>query len=167
MNVFIIAAQSADGFIARNSNEPSINWTSKEDKEFCQERTKKAGVIVVGSKTFATFRKPLPDRLNIVYTRHPEKIPISRVIRTSSLPPEELIRQLEKERYSEVAVCGGSQIYTMFMEAGVVNKLYLTVEPMLFGKGIKLFDKAAERRLELVQVKNLNRYTLLLEYNLL
>ncbi|OGV91821.1 hypothetical protein A3A66_02580 [Microgenomates group bacterium RIFCSPLOWO2_01_FULL_46_13] len=167
MNVFIIAAQSADGFIARNSNEPSINWTSKEDKEFFQERTKKAGVIVVGSKTFATFRKPLPDRLNIVYTRHPEKIPISRVIRTSSLPPEELIRQLEKERYSEVAVCGGSQIYTMFMEAGVVNKLYLTVEPMLFGKGIKLFDKAAERRLELVQVKNLNRYTLLLEYNLL
>ena len=81
--------------------------------------------------------------------------------------PKDLLARLEQKGYKQAAICGGATIYTMFMEAGVVNKLYLTVEPMLFGKGIKLFDKAAERRLELVQVKNLNRYTLLLEYNLL
>jgi dihydrofolate reductase len=69
MNVFIIAAISADGLIAKDSDEKSTAWTSKADKKFFSERTKKAGVVVMGRKTFDTIGKPLSERLNIVYSK--------------------------------------------------------------------------------------------------
>jgi len=67
MNVFIITAISADGFIARDSHHPAV-WTSKEDKKRFVEITKRAGVVIMGLNTFRTLPKPLKDRLNIVYS---------------------------------------------------------------------------------------------------
>ncbi|NDE68363.1 dihydrofolate reductase, partial [bacterium] len=69
MTTFIIAALTADGFIARDAGHSPFNWTSKEDKARFIHLTKEAGVVVLGSATFATFPKPLKDRRNIVYTR--------------------------------------------------------------------------------------------------
>ena len=50
------------------------------------------------------------------------------------------------------------------MQAGVVDKLYLTVEPVLFGEGIKLFNQSLDIKLKLESVKKLSPQTLLLEY---
>jgi len=49
MKVFIIAAISTDGFIAKDPNEPSTAWTSLADKKHFGEITKRAGVIVMGA----------------------------------------------------------------------------------------------------------------------
>ena len=67
MEVFILAAQTADGFIAKNHTH-AATWTSKEDKQRFVELTKDAGVIVMGSTTFKTLPKPLKNRLNVVYS---------------------------------------------------------------------------------------------------
>lgn len=165
MNVFLIAAISADGFIAENKTQTSTQWTSQADKQFFIEKTKEAGVVIMGSTTFATIGRPLPNRLNVIYTRNPEKIPTHPNIRTTQLPPKELIEELEKEGYTSVAVCGGSNIYTQFLASGLVNKLYLTIEPILFGSGIKLFDKDVLVRLQLVKTTKLTDQTVVLEYN--
>jgi dihydrofolate reductase len=53
----------------------------------------------------------------------------------------------------------------MFMDAGVVDKLYLTVEPIIFGDGIHLFNKALDKKLELQEIIKLNSQTILLDYN--
>ena len=79
--------------------------------------------------------------------------------------PRELIAELAKRGFKEVAICGGSQIYTMFMESGVVNKLYLTVEPILFGDGIKLFKRDLSHKLILRGSTQVGGGTLFLEYD--
>ena len=153
MKIFIIAALSADGFIARDQDEPSTMWTSKEDKKHFIETTKKCGVIIMGSKTFQTIGKALPGRRNIVYSNSPINIPD---IETTFLPPEELINKLIKEGLTEVAVCGGSTIYTMFMKAGLIDELYLTIEPVVFGQGLPLFKEKINAKLSLLSEEKIN-----------
>ena len=53
----------------------------------------------------------------------------------------------------------------MFMEAGLVDKLYLTIEPVVFGAGMTLFNKKFEKALKLESMKKLGEATVLLEYN--
>ncbi len=136
IKVFIIAAVSADGFIAKNENHPAL-WTSKADKKRFIELTRRAGVVVMGSTTYKTLGRPLKDRLNIVYSK---KQTFEGVEMTQE-SPKDLIRKLEERGFKEVAICGGSHIYSMFMKAGIVYTIYLTIEPIIFGKGISLFNE--------------------------
>ena len=168
MNCFLIAALTADGFIGRNTGDRSFNWTSEEDKASYVDLIKSADVIVMGSKTFQTFRKHPKGSRWEVYTRSPQKFVNEKpeIIQASGTneKPKELIDRLEKEGVNTVVIAGGSSIYTMFMRAGVVDKLYLTVEPVLFGDGVKLFNESLDINLKLKSVKQLSSQTLLLEY---
>ena len=161
---FIIAALTADGFIARDAGQISTDWTSKEDKKFFSERTKQAGVVVFGYNTYKTIGKPLRNRLNIVYSNKEEKI---NGVEITQKEPKDLLRELAARGFKEVAICGGSTIYTMFMEAGVVDKLYLTLEPVLFGSGMTLFNKKFDKKLKLISISKLEEGTILLEYNVI
>ncbi len=162
MNVFLIAALSADGFIAKNPSHLSIDWTSKEDKQFFIERTKKAGVVVMGSATYETFMRPLKDRLNIVYSRSKAY----EGVETTHKSPQDLITELKGRGYEEAAICGGASIYTLFMEANLIQTLYLTIEPVLFGQGVSLFTKPMDQKLLLVSSEKLNdQGTVLFEYS--
>lgn len=162
MKTFIISAISTDGFIARDPNVPSTTWTSLSDKKHFSETTKRAGVIVMGAKTFATIGKALPGRRTIVYSNNPINAP---GVETTAIPPAELIAKLEREGVKELAVCGGAAIYSMFMEAGVVDLIYLTIEPIIFGSGIPLFKKPLNAKLELVSFDK-KEQSIFLEYKI-
>jgi dihydrofolate reductase len=173
MNVFIITAISADGFIARDSHHPAV-WTSKEDKKRFVELTKRAGVIVMGLNTFKTLQKPLKDRLNIVYSANKDIGMVADNLEVTSMDPKDLIESLDKRGFKEVAICGGSQIYTTFMKTGLVGSLYLTIEPILFGKGMNIFNDSLDEKnqnsgtggqiLELISSQTTPTGTILLEY---
>ena len=159
MQAFIIAALTADGFIGKSSQHLT-DWTSKEDKHFFVEKTKQAGVVVFGQNTFETIGKPLKDRLTIVYSKDKQY----EGVEVTQKEPQELLEDLAKRGYTEVAICGGATIYTMFMQAGVVDKLYLSVEPVLFGQGLTLFNKELDKKLTLVSIQKLGDNTILIEY---
>lgn len=183
MNVFLIAAISVDGFIAQSPDQVSTAWTSKEDHTFFVQRTRQAGAMIFGSSTFRTFNKILPGRANIVYTRDIEKFRGSvglEVVEIDSsttsvadmtklyatkLTPVELVAVLEKCGVSELAVCGGSSVYSQFMQAGVVKQLYLTIEPIAFGKGIPLFDGDLNTKFTLKKLTQLSEQTIVVEYS--
>lgn len=160
MKTFIIAAISADGFIARRTNELA-DWTSKEDKRIFVELTKRAGVMVMGNTTFQTIGRALPGRRNIVYSHGTVDV---ESVEVTDEAPAVLLQRLEAEGCTEVAICGGSAIYTMFMQAGVVDELYLTVEPCVFGTGVPLFSGALQTQLTLLEPRSLNDNVLLLHY---
>jgi len=164
MNCFIIAALSADGYIAKDPSAPSTVWTSKEDKKRFVELTKKAGVVIMGQNTWKTLGgRALKDRLNIIYSPEPlGDLPENAEI--TILPPAELLKNLEVRGKTDVAICGGSQIYTMFMKSGLVTKLYLTIEPVIFGDGIRLFKEAINAKLKLISSEKTDGGTLLQEY---
>jgi len=176
MHVFLIAAISLDGFIAQHLDQPSTNWTSQEDKDHFHATTKQVGTIVMGKTTFSTIGFPLPKRLNIIYSNDSkqklaEEYQLTAqqtshdVLRVTRQEPAKLIKQLASEGVKQVAVCGGSSIYTQFMQSGLVDKVLLTIEPVIFGNGIKLFNHSIEQRLKLIRSKKLNQQgSLLVEY---
>ena len=185
MHIFIIAATSIDGFLADKVDQNSTSWTSPEDFKYFSKRTKEAGVIVMGSNTYQTIGHPLKDRITIVMTNHPESIPDSKDISeignclpaveagkleighslfTTSMTPQELAAFLADKGYHELAVCGGSSVYTQWMQSGLVQTILQTVEPYIFGSGISLFNQSLHQSLSLVSTTKLNDHTILNEY---
>jgi dihydrofolate reductase len=177
IKTFIIVAHTADGFIAPASvggqAVPSTVWTSGADKKKFIQLTKSAGVMVMGLNTFKTIGKPLKDRLNIVYApkelAEKEKLnyPDSTNLEFTEKSPKDLLIDLENKGFKEVAICGGSTIYTMFMEAGLVDTIYITVEPHLFGAGMTIFNKPLNIKLELSSSEKLSDDVLFLEYKVI
>nr|AIA18952.1 Dihydrofolate reductase [uncultured bacterium] len=156
---FIIAALSADGYIAKDEKHPAF-WTSTEDKKRFVELTRRAGVVVMGANTFTTLPRALKERTNIVYS-HTKKFEGAE---TTQKDPIDLLNELESRGFREVAICGGSKIYTMFMKAGVIDRLYLTIEPIIFGKGIRLFEEDMLYHMTLENAFQAQNGGLLLEY---
>jgi dihydrofolate reductase len=162
MKTVLIAAVTADGFIGRSADHLA-DWTGKADKKLFVEVTKELGVMVMGSRTFETIGRALPGRRTIVYTSHPENI-TAEGVETTAEAPAEFVARLAREGANGLAVVGGASIYGQFMGAGVVDELYLTVAPLLFGTGIPLFSMALDRKLELIKTSNLDENTVLLHY---
>jgi riboflavin biosynthesis pyrimidine reductase len=52
----------------------------------------------------------------------------------------------------------------MFLQAGVVNRIYITVEPKLFGQGLTIFNKPVNFDLKLISTEKLSDDVLFLEY---
>ncbi len=159
IKAFLIAAVTADGFIAKDEKHSAF-WTSIEDKKRFVELTKRSGIVIMGSTTYTTLPRPLKERVNIVYSKTKK----FEGAETTQKPPLELLQELEGRGFKEVAVCGGSKIYTLFMKAKVIDRVFLTIEPLMFGKGITLFNEELQYHLSLVSASQAENGALLLEY---
>lgn len=172
MMTFIVAALTADGLIDTANGGRSFDWTSEEDKQFYIAAIKRARVVVVGSRSFASMKRFPKDMKYLVYTTRPGEFinPRPNLIdaKPTQLKPRELLTQLETEGYGEVAIAGGTSIYSMFLQAGVVDKIYLSIEPVMFGKGIRLVNERLNVKLHLDDVKKLgDKGTVILEYSVI
>jgi dihydrofolate reductase len=175
MKVSLLAAVSADGFIAESSDQLA-DWTSKEDKRFFVSKTKEAGVLVMGRKTYDTIGRPLPGRLNVIMTRNAELVSppdmgeregASETLRYTSDTPKQIIESLRSEGFKEVVIAGGAEVYSLFMREGLVTDLFLTIEPVLFGGGVPLLRDVPPVKLQLEESKMLGEQAVLLHYTVL
>lgn len=156
-------AQSVDGIIARHK-EHFPDWTCPADKKLFKQVTQKAGVLIMGSRTYAAIGKPLPGRLNIVYTRHPERFAQVDGILLTSMEPPLLLEQLEAQGYKEVIVTGGAEINSLFAGLGLIDEFLITISPIVFGQGLSLFNGPVDLRLSLMSTTMLDQDTLNLHY---
>ena len=93
-----------------------------EDLQFFKKITTDNGVILMGSKTFASLNcKPLPDRLNIVLSKKTTTFYLpDKTVNIWQFSNPELLASL----YPESIIIGGSQIYTLFEK--YINLIYAT-----------------------------------------
>lgn len=166
VKVILMMAQSADGIIARHHHH-FPDWTCSADKKLFKKVTLQAGAVIMGSKTYAAIGRPLPKRLNIVYTRHPERFEPREGVLFTALAPQLLLEQLAAEGYEEVALAGGSQINSLFAAKGLIDELLLTISPLLFGQGLTLFAGALDRKLQLLETSMLDEHTVHLRYRII
>lgn len=164
----MIMAQTVDGKIAKHSEHVTMDWTSAEDKKFFRTETKKHAALIVGKKTFDTFPGPLPNRLNVVLTRTPDtSLNQTGVLEYTNLEPMTLLAHLATQGIESVVIAGGAVTNKLFLEAGCVDELYLTIEPIIFGHGMCLCDTLPEDiNLTLTATETLNDNTVLLKYNI-
>lgn len=173
-NCFIIAAITADGFIGKDSAHLSTKWASQEDAAFYRQKSTEAGVIIMGSNTFNTIGKALPKRVNLVYSHQApdgskvlesaDKL-VSGEIYYTALSPHQIRKKLQAHGFNSLAVSGGASVYQQFMASGEVSELWLTIEPVIFGDGLRLFSAdLGQIPLELVETIPLSPQSLVLRY---
>jgi dihydrofolate reductase len=167
----LIAAITLDGKIAKSADH-DVDWTSKEDKAFFRDETKKAGVVIFGSSTYKAIGRPMPDRLNIIMTRHPEDYADKEkegLLEFTTDDPQTILEKLAKRGFNKVVIGGGSAIYSLFLEKKLIDEIYLTIAPKIFGKGVDLFKEMDIENvgLELLEVGKLgNGGEVLMKYKL-
>lgn len=171
MKITLIAAISLDGFITRH-NETGSAFTSPEDKRYFNQAVQDFDCLIFGGENYRVssnwIRNRLkPEQLKIVLTRNPaawKTETISGDLEFTDADIPELIEQLRSRGIRTVCVLGGGQIYGLFLQAGAIDEIWLTVELRLFGTGVKLATAKLDLRADLLSVDQLNESTLLLKY---
>jgi dihydrofolate reductase len=163
----IVAVLSLDGRIARDSKH-FTGWSSREDKEFLHSFLDNSDVVVVGRNTWVAARHRLSKRNCVVFTSKVDGV----VVKGENLVffnprKSDFFDFVSKSGFVKVAVLGGSMVFSYFLDNGLVDNIYLTVEPLVFGSGLCLFDSKFEiRKFNLVSFKRLNSNgSLLLHYS--
>lgn len=156
-------AASIDG---RISVAPNVlpDWTSKEDWKFFQKGLSKADAVVVGRNTYEVVPERLQKRTTFVLSSKPKTI--TRHGSVTFVNPKKVdLKELFKE-YKTVAVVGGGQVYQAMLDLGLLDEIYLTIEPVIFGRGPQMFVGGTKNiSLKLQSIKKLNaRGALLLRY---
>ena len=164
MKVVLYMAITANGYIAKENNETP--WSDEEWESF-SEKVKKIKNLVVGRKTFEIMEQEeefqkIDNPFTVIVSNQKENN--SNFVNS----PEQAINLLKEKGFSEILVAGGGKLNSSFMQKGLVDEIYLDIEPFLFGKGIKLFaENDFETKLELLETKQLSKNVIQLHYKIL
>ena len=161
--VTLVMALTADGKIGKDPGH-FPDWTGKADKQLFAAISKKAGAVIMGSKTFDTFGKPLPHRKNIILTQNRNRQSKWPNLLYTDKNPETILKDLEAEGYSEVVLAGGAGVNTLFARSNLIDNIIVTISPKIFGKGLSLFAEAVYMDLELETVDRIEQNLVCLRY---
>lgn len=167
MKVILYMAMSANGMIAKSDDETS--WISKEEWDSYSAIVRKAGCLVVGHRTYQILTKQ-PEfaefkdvRIIAVSKNDFETIATNHLVAHS---PQEALGLLKE--YKEIVVAGGGILNSSFMKENLIDEIYLDIEPIIFGKGIKLFaENDFEVKLKLLETKKLSDNEIQLHYQVI
>ena len=164
-------AMTADGVVAKNKTQ-NADWTSKADKKIFIEETKKAGAIVMGDTTFeAMGKKALAGRLNLILSLEPEKYQdLAKVGQLEFLKatPPAVIEYLKNKGFSSAILGGGARTNAAFLRTGLVDEIWLTVEPKIFGVGINFTEgEDLDLNLKLIEAKEIGDNAVQLKYQVI
>lgn len=172
MRVTLATVMSVDARITQGEAVKTSFWRSVEDGAVLKKLIGQNQVLIMGRRTYQVVRpKPNDKRLLVILTASPEKFADQAVpgsLEFVSLSPKQLVALLDTRGYQTALLLGGAS-NVPFIESGIVDELYLTVEPSIFGEGLPLaHGMAAATPLRLVEHQQLNRQgTLLLHYEVI
>jgi dihydrofolate reductase len=168
MKTILYMGVSVNGCIAELDG--NSEWTSQEDLKGFYENSKKAGNIIMGKNTYLAASKsgyfPFPDALNIVVSHESIDNKWGDEVLVTERSPREILSLLEGKGFATAFLAGGGQLNTSFAKEGLLDEIYLDVEPLVIGRGIQVFS-AADFRFELkfIEVIKLNSDTVQLHYS--
>ena len=168
MKIILYMATTANGYVASQDDETP--W-SDEEWESYHNIVKKVGNIIIGRRTY----EMMLDGEEFSKIGNPVVATVTSDIRLKNNSqfhfvknPREALETLENLGFNEAIVGGGGHLNASFMKQGLVDEIYLDVEPIIFGKGIPLFmPEDFEYKLQLLETKQLNSNTLQLHYSVL
>ncbi len=139
MKIVLVFVSTLDGKVTKWGNPLVRAWSSKEDQDYFTKIWKDSGLIVMGSNTFkADPPKSAPRHLLVIMTHNPadyKSFEVAGSIEFTEESPFQLASRFEKEGFKQMLVVGGPHIATSFFKENLVDELWLTIEPKLFGTG--------------------------------
>lgn len=172
MKVTMIMISSVDGKTTQGKNKNVYVWSSVEDQKHFFSEIKKNNLIVMGRETFEASKEVIKlekGKLRIVLTRDPKKYfnqSIEGQLEFSNETPQKLVERMINLGYKKILLVGGATVNSLFLKQNLVDELFLTIEPKIFGMGKNLIEgKLLNTKLQLKSVKKINKMgTLLLKY---
>lgn len=173
MKKLLVFVATLDGKITHWNDSKVKSWSSKEDEQYFKEVWDDSSVVVMGSSTYdANPTKPSPEHHVIIMTREPEKYKNYEVkgqLEFTDKSPAQLVAQYEKKGLKQMLVAGGAHIATSFLKAKLIDEVWLTIEPKIFGKGSNFVsEENLDVELKLLSVEKVNEQgTLITKYSVI
>jgi len=174
MKIIIAAVMSVNGKITSGDKTRVHDWSSPEDRKYFSALIKKSELVIMGRKTFLAARADMKLSTaihRVVLTKKPamyKKFEVPKQLEFTDESPRTLMKRLEKYHRTAMLV-GGTETNSTFLREKLIDELWLTVEPKIFGYGKGLFsEKNLNVGLQLRSMKQLNKNgTLLLKYTVM
>ena len=138
MKTILIFVSTLDGKITKWGNPDVKLWSSHQDQDYFKKIWNESQLIVMGSNTFNAGSFPSPNPQLIIMTGHPDKyksLKISGQIEFTSESPLELTDRFKSKGHQQMLVVGGAHVATSFLKEQLIDELWLTLEPKIFGTG--------------------------------
>jgi len=168
MKITLYMAISVNGFIAKPSH--NTPWTEEEFESY-SNKVKEVGNLIIGKTTFDLMYEKkiftdLDEPFVVVLTSSEEKPPREKTVYVKTF--EDAVKTLRRQGFSSLLVGGGGQTDTAALESGMIEELYVDVEPLVFGEGIPLFSSSETNlKLKLVDTKRIGASGMQLHYQVL
>lgn len=137
----LTVATSADGFIARAPDDAPHTWASAEEQNLFFRDVEAADWAIMGRHTHRAADKP--HRRRIIFSTKTEgwERPTQVWLDPTQITPDHLPHHV-KGVYGlkKGLILGGTRVHDWFLNHGAIHKVNLTVEPIQFGHGLKIFS---------------------------
>lgn len=167
MKTIVYLATSVNGMISNGRNVP--DWLSQEYGAGFVSICQRTQAVSMGKTMYNILAPdhlpPQDDGTLVVLTHDTSPTPPQANVLFTDAEPREIRALLEARRHTEAVIIGGTATVDAFMDAGLVDELILVVEPVLFGRGRPLLSRDLDRRLALLDVKQVNQNTVQLHYS--
>ncbi len=170
MKVVMYMAVTPNGMVARENDDTS--FVLPGDWLLFIKKAKSTGNMIVGHKTFnvivneGELKRFRGVRIVVMTHNKTGKRGHNQVSFASG--PREALSILKKEGFSQALVAGGGASNAAFMQNGLVDEIFLDVEPAVFTKGKRLFDGPNfEAKLKLLWARKISKSEVQLRYRVL
>lgn len=163
--VVVFVAVSLDGFLA--DAEGKVDWIRDEE-----EGTSDGGIyssfirsvdtVIMGYRTYHQIVCELSPEMWVYagmrsYVVTHREIPSTREIAFTHQDPCDLVRMLKQQPGNDIWVCGGADLVRQLMDGGCIDRLHLSVIPVVLGSGIRLFSSmSTPLELKLIRQASVN-----------
>ena len=139
MKTILIFVSTLDGKITK-WGEPHVGaWSSHQDQDYYKNVLKESRLIVMGSNTFdAEPFQPSANHQFVIMTRHRHRykdLEIPGRLEFTDESPLALTTRFRNKGHQQMLVIGGPHVATSFLNEQLIDELWLTLEPKIFGTG--------------------------------
>ena len=178
MKVILYMAVSIDGIAALDEKTGIERYGSSEDRDFFLAGAKACDAVIMGKNTAASFKVYGLPNFVLTHDKNFSQAQKSAGADGASAQdgrgfervclsgePQEICAALEALGIKKAALLGGPSTNLLFLRAGLVDEIFLTVEPVTLGQGIRFLSEPLESRWILADTKVLNaRGAIVLHY---
>lgn len=142
-------ATTLDGHIAHvDGSFDGFAWDDEVVADFFSDLAS-FGTVLMGRKTYEVGVKegktsPYPSMRQIVFSRTLETSP-DPAVELVHEDPAGFVSRLKAETDRPIWLCGGGEIASALMGAGLIDRLVLKLNPVVFGDGIRLVSGLDEQ----------------------
>lgn len=166
MKIILFNASSIDGIVARKNG--SEDFLSDENlDEFCR-LVIKTKCLIMSRKAYETTKNyniSLFEKVTKIVVSKKQKIKLANGwVYAGS--PKDAIKIAKSKGHKETIFTAGEKLNNCFLHQNLIDELILNLEPVIVGKGIRIFSGKFNKKLKLIKSKKLDKGIIQLHYKL-